>query len=265
MVLSIDLSIDDRIRKWPRLVLVGGPGTGKTTFGTWCDDPVFILTEDGCEAPVSKIPKSGKIEKWEDLLSAVAYLVKEDTGKKTVVVDTLNGAEALCRDHILSTKFGGRMMPERGKEGYMSWAQGDRLMQQEFIRLINGLDMLRNTRNMFVVLLCHEGLHRQGNALGEDFLKIGGALSKYTWPTALEWADQVGHVTKDHVAVMSKGDKVAKQKGSNKRICHFEGGPGRDAKSRAGYEMPETIEFSFTNYMKAYKENKGDSNASIKS
>ena len=257
MSLEFDLSIDDRVRKPPRLVLVGGPGMGKTTFGTQCDSPVFIITEDGCEARVSKIPKSGRIEKWEDLLAAVGYLIKEDTDKKTVVLDTLNAAEALCKDYILNTKFGGRMLPERGKEGYMSWAQGDRLMQQEFIRLINGLDILRSKKNMFVVLVCHEGLHKQGNALGDDFLKIGGAMSKYTWPTALEWADQVGHVTKDHVSVMKQGDKVAKQKGSNKRVCYFEGGPGRDAKSRAGYEMPETIEFSYKNYIEAYNQNEG--------
>ncbi|MAH47519.1 hypothetical protein CMI37_16990 [Candidatus Pacearchaeota archaeon] len=256
-VMEFDLSVDDQERRPPRLILFGSTGMGKTTFGTKCEKPVFLLTEDGCEKKLPKIPKKGRIEKWEHLLAAVGYLIREETDRETVVLDTLNAAEVLCKDYILNTKFGGRMLPERGKEGYMSWAQGDRLMQQEFIRLINGLDMLRNKRNMFVVLLAHEGLHKQGNALGDDFLKLGGDMTKYTWPTALAWADQVGHVTKDHVAVKQQGDKIAKQKGSKKRVCYFEGGPGRDAKSRAGYEMPETIEFSYENYMKAYKQNEG--------
>ena len=251
--MEIDLTITEGPRLPPRVVFIGGPGMGKTTFGTECPDPVFILTEDGCAAKVSKIPPIGKIEKWKDVLAAVNYLIEEDHGKETCVIDVINAAESLCKEYILNNKFNGQMLPARGKEGYMQWGQGDKLMHQEFIRLLNGLDILRNKKNMMVVLLVHEGLHRQGNALGDDFLKIGGAMHKYTWNAVMEWADQIGHITKDHVAVMKQGDKVAKQRGSNKRICYFEGGPGRDAKSRAGYEMPETIEFSYENYIKALK------------
>jgi len=255
--MEFDLSISDEPRKQPRLVLVGGPGMGKTTFGTHCDDVVFILTEDGCAANVPKIPKTGKLEKWEDVLASVGFLIREEHDRKTVVVDVINAAETMCKEYICNTKFEGRMIPERGKDGYMQWGQGDKLMHQEFIRFLNGLDMLRENKNMMVVLLVHEGLHRQGNALGDDFLKIGGAMHKYTWNAVMEWADQIGHITKDHVAVMKQGDKVAKQRGSNKRVCYFEGGPGRDAKSRAGYEMPESIEFSYENYIKALKQNEG--------
>jgi len=252
--MQFDLSISEEPPLAPRLVLVGGPGMGKTTFGAECPDPVFILTEDGCAAKVSKIPPKGKIEKWSDIISAVNYLIETDHGKKTCVVDVVNAAEALCRQHICDTKFGGRMLPERGKEGYMQWGQGDKITHQQFYRLLNGLDILRRDKNMFIVLLAHEGLHRQGNALGDDFLKIGGAMHKYTWSAVMEWADQIGHITKDHVAVMKQGDKVAKQKGANKRVCYFEGGPGRDAKSRAGYEMPEKITFSFSNYSAVMKQ-----------
>ena len=248
-----DLTIQEGPRLPPRAVFVGGPGMGKTTFGTKCPDPVFILTEEGCAAKVSKIPPVGKLDKWEDVLAAVGYLIREDHGKQTCIVDVVNAAENLCKEYVCNTVFNGNMMPARGKEGYMQWGQGDKLMRDEFLRLLNGLDILRTKKNMFVVLLVHEGLHRQGNALGDDFLKIGGAMHKYTWNSVLEWADHVGHITKDHIAVTKQGDKVAKQKGSNKRICHFEGGPGRDAKARAGYEMPESIVFSYENYMKALK------------
>jgi len=251
--MDYDLTILETPPLPPRLVLVGGPGMGKTTFGIDCPDPVFILTEDGCPGKVSKIPPTGKLEKWEDVKGGVEYLLKTDHGKKTCVVDVVNAAETLCKKYICDTKFGGRMLPERGKEGYMQWGQGDKLMLNEFIRLLNGLDLLRREKGMFVVLLAHEGLHRQGNALGDDFLKIGGAMHKYTWSAVMEWADQIGHITKDHVAVLKQGDKVAKQKGGNKRVCYFEGGPGRDAKSRAGYEMPDSIEFSFASYMRNLK------------
>tara|TARA_Y100000296_G_scaffold79790_1_gene104280 strand:- start:394 stop:1164 length:771 start_codon:yes stop_codon:yes gene_type:complete len=246
-----DLTVSEEDKLPPRLTLLSGPGLGKTTFGTRCPDPVFILTEEGCAAPVPKIPKIGKIEKWHDVLGAVNFLCEANHDRKTVIVDVVNQAEKLCRQFICDEKFGGRWMAERGKEGFNQWAQGDKLAATEFVKLLNKLDYLRREKRMFVVMLAHEGLHRHGNALGDDFQKIGGAMHKYTWQSVLEWSDQVGHVTKDFVSVTKQGERVAKQKGDNKRVCYFDGGPGRDAKSRAGYEMPEKINFSYDNYVKA--------------
>ena len=43
------------------------------------------------------------------------------------------------------------------------------------------------------------------------------------------------------------GKGVARER-SNTRYLVFEGGPGRDAGARAGYEMPERIELKWSAY-----------------
>lgn len=105
---------------------------------------------------------------------------------------------------------------------------------------------------MGVILLCHEGMQKSANALGDDFHRFGGKMGKHTWASTCEWSDQVAHVTKDFVSVVKQGDLKGKAKLKNeKRWMIFEGSPARDAKSRAGFEMPSKIEFSWDEYCKS--------------
>ena len=265
--MEYDLTVSDEVKPMPRVTLVSGPGLGKTTFGVSTPSPVFIMTEEGCTAKVPKIPKVGKIEEWQDILGAIEFLIGANHDRTTLIVDVVNQAEKLCREYICKEHFGGRWTAERGKPGFNQWAEGDKLTSIEFMRLLKGLDILRREKGMWIILLAHEGLHRHGNALGDDFQKIGAAMHKFTWQSILEWSDQVGHITKDFVSILKQGDRIAKQKGDNRRVCYFEGGPGRDAKSRAGYEMPEKIDFTYGNYMEVYQayQLKGESNGKIKS
>jgi len=105
---------------------------------------------------------------------------------------------------------------------------------------------------MGCILLAHQGLHRSGNALGEDFQKFGPDMNKYSWSLLLGWADHIGHACRDFMihtphGLEDKGKGIAIEK-NNTRWLVFEGGPGRDAGSRAGYEMPDRIELNWSHY-----------------
>lgn len=254
--MKIDLSISANDWLHPRLTLVGGPGIGKTSFGVSAPKPVFIMGEDGCGAPVPRIPKLGRLTHWDQAIEAVQYLLKEDHDRETVVVDVINSIADLAKQHICTRDYGGLWKSKRGQEGFNAWGYGDKDTCQEFKRFLHGLDLLREKRKMWVILLAHEGLHRHGNVFGDDFQKIGGAVHKLIWEEILRWSDQVGHATKDFIAVKKEGEKAAKPKGDNKRILYFEGGPGRDAKARAGYEMPASMKFSYKTYELALLESK---------
>tara|TARA_Y100000310_G_C20575612_1_gene760238 strand:+ start:72 stop:860 length:789 start_codon:yes stop_codon:yes gene_type:complete len=242
----------------PRTIVYGEPKIGKTTFGCSAPNAVLIGTEDGATGlDVVRITRKGErtIKSWGDVIHGITHLLKEEHDRKWVVIDTINGVVDLCSQHVCDRDFGGQWQAAKGKEGYNQWAQGDKACAQEFKRLINGLDMLREKRGMGCILLAHQGLHRSGNALGEDFMKFAADINKYSWSLLLGWADHIGHACRDFMVHTpqgreDKGKGVAVQKNETRWLV-FDGGPGRDAGARAGYEMPGRIELSWSAYADA--------------
>ena len=110
---------------------------------------------------------------------------------------------------------------------------------------------------MGIVMLGHVGLLKQGNALGADFYKFTGDVGKSSWALICGWADQVAHACRDMRTSAREGEKVKASAIGSERWLVFEGGPGRDAKSRAGYEMPERVLLSWEDYDAALVSDRG--------
>jgi hypothetical protein len=239
----------------PRLVLYGEPKIGKTTFGASAPDVVFIPTEDGSLGlDVARIPNEGKCESFADVITALTVLLKEQHSFKWVVIDTLNEAQHLCAQMVCERDFGGKWNTSKGVEGFNAFSKGEKATAQEMRALLSLLDQLQQKRGIGIILLAHVGLHKQGNALGADFQKFGGDMDKNTWALVCGWADQIGHACRDLRASTREGESKAKASAiGSERWVVFDGGPGRDAGARAGYEMPERILLSWEEYEKASK------------
>jgi hypothetical protein len=251
-----DLSIRPQKQKpQPRVIVYGEPGVGKTTFGTSAPDVILIPTEDGAlGVDVPRIPNDGKCETWGDVLLAAKALRGAKHDYRWAALDTLNGAAHLCAEAVCKRDFGGRWTTIKDHEGYDAFGRGDKATAHEFRELLSVLDDLQQQRGMGVILLAHAGLHKQGNALGADYYKFGAEMPKAAWALTCGWADQVAHACREVRAATREGEKKAKASAiGDERWLVFEGGPGRDAKSRVGYEMPERILLSWDDYERALK------------
>ena len=81
---------EDFVLPPPRLIIYGQPKIGKTTFGSQAPNPIFIQTEDGAAGvQVPKIPET-PCETWEELVTCLRTIGKEDHDRKTVVLDTVD-------------------------------------------------------------------------------------------------------------------------------------------------------------------------------
>ena len=250
------LEVSTSPRKMPRIVVMGEPGVGKTTWGCSAPNAVLVATEDGASGiPIMRLPKDRLSSSWDDILKAVKTLLEAEHDREWLVLDTINGAADLCAQHVCDRDFGGQWESSKGVEGFNACGRGDNATAQEFRRLLKGLDLLRERKNMGCILLSHLGLQRSGNALGEDFQKFTGDMTKQTWALTLAWADNVGHATRDFVVTVPQGKEdsgKAKARARNDdRWLVFDGGPGLDAKARRGYEVPGRLPLVWDAYAKA--------------
>jgi len=251
-----DLAEYTPVKKRPRLVVFGEPKIGKTVFGCSAPNGVLVPTEDGAASlPVMRLPKGRTASSWEDILKSIRVLLETEHDREWFILDTINGAADLCSQFVCDRDFGGAWESGKGREGYNAWGRGDKACGQEFRRLIKGLDLLRDEKGMGCILLGHQGLSKSGNALGEDFQKFTADMSKQTWSLTLGWADHIAHACRDFVVTAPRGKedtgKGKVRERSQERWLVFEGGPGRDAGSRAGLEMPDRIPLSWDAYAEA--------------
>lgn len=85
------------------ITLYGEAGRGKTSLAATFPKPIFIMTEDGLRTiPKDKRPPAFPLVKSVDeLKSQVKALITEEHEYKTVVIDSISGAEELFIKHIV--------------------------------------------------------------------------------------------------------------------------------------------------------------------
>src|SRR6516162_8165348 len=83
-----------------RYVLHAVEGWGKTSFGAQTPKPIFVQTrgETGLEtlidaARLPEVPHFAETLTWDELSSQIDALVEDEHDYRTLVLDTLNGAE----------------------------------------------------------------------------------------------------------------------------------------------------------------------------
>lgn len=215
------------IRKAQKVLIYGPEGVGKTSFAARFPNPVFIDTEGGSASlDVARLPKPTS---WAILLEEVTYIKQNPALCETLVIDTMDWAEALCVEAICA-KY-----KKNGLEDF-GYGNGYVYTKEELGRLLNSLQEVIDI-GINVVLTAHAQMRKfeQPDELGAYDrweLKLGKKTSSQTAPLVKEWADMVLFANYETIVISTDGKKNKAQ--GSKRVMYTEHHACWDAKNRAG-------------------------------
>jgi hypothetical protein len=243
----------------------GLPGIGKSSFAAYSDKPVFVV--DALEDRILTLRATGQVPKettvlppyktWQELLDILDQLASGTHDFKTLVIDTIGGAERACHEHTIAKDYEGN----RGEKGFLGFQRGYETALTYWREMLNKIDRLRTDRGMRFIGIAHCSIANFKNPEAEDFGRYTPSLDKRTWAVTNGWADAV-LFSNYHVSVAKEGKQAAKGKGGDMRFFNTQWNAAYDAKNcfnlPAAIPMGENGEEAWNNLYEAIKAGKKD-------
>ena len=237
-----------------KCVVYGPEGIGKTTFASLAPDPLFIDTEGSTtRLDVKRLPAPTSVS----MIMEEIYYVRNNPGIcKTLVLDTADWAERLCRNAVCAAHS------KAGLEDF-GYGKGYTYVYEDFGKILNALDEVRD-RGIHVIITAHAAMRKfeQPNEDGSYDrweLKLINAQKCNIANMVKEWADMVLFANFETIVV--KNDEKKNKAHGGKRVMYTSHHPCWDAKNRFGlldklpfdfaqvahcFVMPEAPEMDYT-------------------
>lgn len=222
-----------KMKRAERVVIYGPEGIGKSTFASKFPDPLFIDTEGSTsDMDVKRLPKPSS---WAMIVDEIAYVKQHSDCCKTLVIDTADWAEKLCKEMIC-----GRY--EKSSIEEFGYGKGYVMLAEEFGRFLNALTDLTEL-GIHVVLTAHAWMRKfeEPNETGAyDRWEL--KLEKKTSPLVKEWSTMLLFANYK-ILVVQDENKKAKARGGQ-RVLYTQHHACWDAKNRKGW--PEELPFDYS-------------------
>lgn len=155
-----------------RLLIIGGPGVGKTRFSSFWPKPFLVDCEGNRGSLTDRAMPFVRVRSSKDMLDTLEYLKSLERVPKaqrrfqTVVIDTADSFQRIVKDEwVQQTKA--QMF-----SGFDAWGYLDTKMQMLFTRLLN-LDV-----NVIVLVHHKDKTHKEGDATVREYgLQMSGAIA----------------------------------------------------------------------------------------
>lgn len=256
--MSLSSITKGRIQRPVRVSLYGVDGVGKTSFAAGAPNPIFIATEDGTHHV--DVHRFNTPESWEDLVGpegAISNLyLKKDHGYKTVVVDSLDWAEALCNDYVVAQYNAEQNKPV---ETVTDIPYGGWKMRKltAFSTMIRALNTLWRDHDMNVILVSHANIVRFDDPERDTYERYELKLFRDLAAKVREWSDYNLFANYD-MSIKQVGQGFnQRQVGQShgKRLLFSQRRAAYDAKAR--YPIPERLDLSWESFWDAHAQAAG--------
>lgn len=243
MAISLKSLRKTGVARPPRIVVYGTHGIGKSTFAANAPAPVFIQTEEGLDAiNVDAFPVCTS---YEEIVEAVGALATEDHEFATVVVDSADWAEQLIHKRVAQDNNVATI-------DAIGYGRGYKAAADYWRQLLDGLDHLRNEKNMQVILLAHTQVKRFDDPLADPYDRYQLDLHHGSASLISEWCDILMFANQQYSTVKSDvgfNQKVTRAVGSGMRLLYTQERPGWQAKSR--WPLPDQLPLDYAKFAEA--------------
>jgi hypothetical protein len=227
----------------PRIVLYGVHGIGKSTFGAQAPKPVFIQTEEGLDAvSATAFPVC---RSFEDMLECIGVLANESHDFETVVVDSADWAEQLIHKRVAEDN-------NTKTIDAIGYGRGYKAAVDYWRQVLDGLDHLRNEKNMQVMLLAHSQVKRFDDPLSDPYDRYQLDLHHGSASVIAEWCDILMFANQQYSTIKADvgfNQKVTRAVGTGNRVLYTQERPGWQAKSR--WPLPDTLPLDYGKFAEA--------------
>ncbi len=223
-----------RLIKPRRALMYGVQGVGKSSFAASSERPIFVPIEDGLaniDCDRFSLARSTK-----DLMDAIAAMYSEPHEFRTVVIDSLDWLERMIWDDV-SAEFGVKYL-EKADGGY---GKGYTYTIPRWRTILEGLDALREHRNMAVILTAHARAEKFQTPENTAHDRFAPRLHKLASALIQEWCDEVFFATYTAITDPARVKTDAPQRVM--RTCE---GPTHVAKNRLA--MPPELPLEWAAY-----------------
>jgi len=174
--------ITGRAVKPRKIVVYGVGGIGKNTWASGAPKPLVIQTEDGSnDIGIDRLPMCLMLG---DLQQQLRSVLLEDHDYQTLIVDALDGVEALIHSAVVS----GTNLMTVGEIGY---GRGYEAAVIDMRKILFVLDKIRDVRGMTVICLAHAKIARFEDPANEAYDRYSMQLHHKAAAEVMHWADEV--------------------------------------------------------------------------
>lgn len=227
-----------------RAVIYGGDGVGKSTFCASAPGAVFIPVEEGlANIDARSTPRPTT---WAQLIEYVDALVEEPSCK-SIVIDSIDEAEALCWD-VTCTEPDEKGKTRKNIEAF-GYGKGYIAALKHWRLLLAALERA-DAAGKNVLLIAHAHRKTVKNPNGEDYEQWQIKLNEKAAGLFREWSRIVGFAELDIVTNTDESDG-GRTKGiwTGKRVLRVNPSAGYQGKTR--YTMPDRIPLDWPSFASA--------------
>lgn len=219
-----------------KAVVYGPEGIGKTTFASLAPDPLFIDTEGSTtRLDVKRLPAPTSVS----MIMEEIFYVRNNPGIcQTLVLDTADWAERMCRDNVCATHS------VNGLEDF-GYGKGYSYVYESFGKILNALNEVAE-RGIHVIVTAHAAMRKfeepnENGSYDRWELKLINSPKCSVANMVKEWADMVLFANYETIVVKNEEKKNKAQGG--RRVMYTAHHPCWDAKNRFG--LAEKLPFDF--------------------